>query len=114
VRGWRITVRTGPRVEHARPHSAAEALEELFARTRVAIAGARRGTVDLRYRRYEPSEQVVARAELRGPRGLRAGLDVHGDGDVQAWTGRLRRRPLEGDDPFDAVRDLVQSTSVEP
>ena len=108
---WKVTVRTGPRVERVTAATAAEALDELLTRTRVAAANARRGTIDLRYRRFEPSEQVVARAELRGPGGLRAGLDVRGDGDVQAWTGRVRRRPLDGDDPYEAVRSRV---SAEP
>ena len=108
---WKVTVRTGPRVERVRAATAEEALDELLTRTRIAAATARRGTVDLRYKRFEPSEQVVARAELRGPGGVRAGLDVRGDGDVQAWTGRVRRRPLPGDDPYEAVRESV---SVEP
>lgn len=111
---WHVTVRTGGRVERVRAATLAEALDELEARTRVAVATGRRGTLDLRYRRFEPEQQVVARAELRGPRGVRAGLDVRGDGEVHAWRGRVRRRPLEGDDPYDAVRAFVHSDRVEP
>ena len=57
-------------------------------------------------REYAPSEQVSARGEIRGPSRRRAGADVHGDGSVQAWTGWLRRRPLEprdGETPWDAL-----------
>ena len=57
------------------------------------------------------------RVELRGP-GVAVGVDVRGDGGVQAWTGRMARRPLELEDdetPFEALRRVVaQSTSVEP
>jgi hypothetical protein len=115
VSAWRVTVRTGPRVEKVRAASVEEALDALEAQTRAAAtAEGRRGMLDLRYRRFEPSEQVVIRAELRGPGrwrpAVQAGVDVRGDGGVQPWTGGLRREPLpllDGEDPFAALRRAV-------
>ena len=42
-------------------------------------------------RNYEPDEIVALRAEIAG-RGVRAGIDVRGDGTAEAFTGRVRRR----------------------
>jgi hypothetical protein len=106
---WRVVVRTGPRVERHRAASLDEALELLETEARVASNNERRGDVDARYRRYSPAEQVAARVELRG-RGPRAGFDVRGDGSVQAWTGRIRRRLVEprGDETvYEALRRSV-------
>ena len=58
-------------------------------------------------REFTPAQQVSARAELRGPRGLRAGIDVRGDGSAEAWTGRIVRRLVEqepGEDAYAALR----------
>jgi hypothetical protein len=119
---WHVTVRVGPKVEKVRAETLDEALDELESRTRVvATSEGRRGTVDLRYRRFEPGEQVIARAELRGPGrwrpAVRAGLDVRGDGEVQAWTGGVRRSPLEpaaDETAYQVLRRALQSTSVDP
>jgi hypothetical protein len=113
---WHVTVRTGPKVERLRAATMPEALELLESETRAAATTTRRGTVDVRVRRFEPADQVATRAELRGP-GTRAGFDVRGDASVQAWTGRLRRRlvePNDGETPYEALRRTLQSTSVEP
>ena len=117
-----MIVRSGPKVERARAATLADALDELEARTRAAAtARGRTGTLDLRIRSFEPGEQVVVRGELRGPGrwrpAVQAGLDVRGDGDVQAWTGRTRREPIEpeeGESAYQALRREVQRTSVEP
>jgi hypothetical protein len=114
-----VTMRRGPRVERLRAGSLAEALALLEARVRAAAAGPPRPAVDLRVRRFEPVQQVAARAELRGPHRLRAGIDVRGDGSSEAWTGGLRREVVAqepGEDACDALRRVLaaQSTSVEP
>ena len=61
-------------------------------------------------RRLDPSRIVVARLELSGPRRLRAGVDVRGDGSSEAFSGRVRRRVLDqrdGESAFDALRRAV-------
>ena len=61
-------------------------------------------------RDFAPDAQVAARAEVKGPKGLRAGVDLRGDGATEAWTGRLGRRPVvqeAGEDAFQALRRVV-------
>jgi hypothetical protein len=114
---WRITVRNGPKVEKLRAESLEEALDLVEREGRVLSTGPGRPAVDLRIRTFTPQQQVAGRVELAGP-GVRAGIDVRGDGAAEAWTGRLRRRVIEQRDretPYDALRRaLGQSTSVEP
>ena len=60
-------------------------------------------------RTYEPDEIVGLRAEVAGP-GVRAGVDVRGDGAAEAFTGRVRRRlvaPESGESPYDALRRVL-------
>lgn len=111
---WKVTVRTGPKVQRLRANTLEAAFELLETETRVAANTTRRGTIDVKVRTFEPGDQVATRVELRGP-GARAGFDVRGDGSVQAWTGRVRRRLVEpeGDETvYDALKRQI--TSVEP
>ena len=114
---WRVVVRTGPRVERQRAGSLSEALELLETEARVAANTVRRREIDVRFRRFSPAEQVAVRAELRGP-GPRGGFDVRGDGAVQAWTGRVRRRLIEpqGDETvYEALRrELIARAGIQP
>ncbi len=114
---WRITVRNGPKVEKLRADGLEEALDLVEREGRVLSAGPGRRAVVLRTREFTPQQQVAGRVELKG-RGLRAGIDVRGDGAAEAWTGRLRRRVVElqeRESPYDALRRVVaQSVSVDP
>ena len=111
---WRVTVRTGPKVEKERYDALEAALDAVEMHARATANMERRGAIDVRVRRYEARDQVAARVELSGP-GVAVGVDVRGDGAVQAWTGRWRRQPLpleEGETVYEALRR--QMTSVEP
>ena len=114
---WRVTVRDGPRVTKLRAEALEQALELVEREGRALAAGPGRRTVELRARTFTPQQQVAGRVELAGP-GVRAGVDVRGDGAAEAWTGRLRRRVVEQQDresPYDALRRVLgQSASVEP
>jgi hypothetical protein len=106
-----VTTRAGAKVRkqrHDRLDQALAAVER--------IAGELADDADARpaggflIRRLEPVQQVVGRIELSGPRGLRAGLDVRGDGSSEAFTGRLRRALVEqrgAETPFDALRRVL-------
>jgi hypothetical protein len=116
VSGWRITIRTGPKVERVRAESFDEALDAVELNARAAANTERRAPVDTRVRVYEAGDQVAARVELRGP-GVSAGVDVRGDGAVQAWTGRIRKRivaPEDGETVYEALRRTLQSVKVDP
>jgi hypothetical protein len=114
---YQVVLRHGPRVEKERAPTLEAALSLLERRARAVADGPRREAVDLKVRRFEPVQQVAARAEVRG-NGVRAGLDVRGDGSAEAWTGRIRRKliePRDGEDAYAALRrTLIQSTNVEP
>ncbi len=110
-------MRNGPKVEKLRADGIEEALDLVEREGRVLSAGPGRRTVALRSREFSPQQQVAGRVELAG-RGLRAGIDVRGDGAAEAWTGRVRRRVIaqeERESPYEALRRVVaQSVSVDP
>jgi hypothetical protein len=107
----RVVVRSGPRVERLDAASLDAALTPIEDRARALARSSRRAPIDLRIRTFEPVQQVAHRLELRGERGLRAGVDVRGDGSVEAWTGRLRRQVLAqapGEDAYAALRRRLE------
>ena len=112
---YRVVLRHGPKVDKLDADTLAAALELLERRARAVADGPGRQAVDLRVRRFEPVQQVAARAELRGP-GVRAGVDVRGDGSAEAWTGRVRRRliePRDGEDAYAALRRVLEPGSAD-
>ncbi len=113
---WKLTVRAGSRVEHSQFDELEMALAELEMRARELAGAAPRREVDTKLRRFEPAQQVSARIELAGPErviaSVRAGVDVRGDGSVQAYVGRVRRRMLEqraGETPYAVLRRTLQA-----
>jgi hypothetical protein len=108
---YTVTVRSGPRVDRERHETLPAALDslELHGRELEREADGRvlGGTL---IRRFEPVQQVVGRVELSGPRRLRAGIDVRGDGSSEGFTGRLRRTLIEqrrGESAYGALRRVV-------
>jgi hypothetical protein len=109
---YRVVVRSGPRVARLEAGSLDAALELIEARARELARGPRSEAVELRYKTFEPVQQVAHRLELSGPRRVHAGVDVRGDGSVEAWTGKLRRRVVEqekGESPYDALRRTLEA-----
>ena len=112
MRAYSLKTRSGGKVERSRFDDLGEALSALERRGGELQDGANAREVDLKIgRRFEPVQQVVARLELAGPRRLRAGVDVRGDGSAEAWTGRLRRALVEqlpSESPYDALRRSLE------
>lgn len=108
---WKLTVRSGPKVKSSSFDDLDPALTALEDRAKELSDGAAGEPVDVKIARFEPAEQVTARLELAGPQRLfpsvRAGIDVHGDGSVEAYRGRLRREAIErqrGESAYAALR----------
>jgi hypothetical protein len=114
LRGYTLTVRSGARVGRDRFGGLGEALDALERRGRELERGAASAPVGGRIlRRIDPVQQVVARMELSGPRRLRAGVDVRGDGSTEGFTGRTRRTLVEqrgGESAYDALRRTLRET----
>ena len=106
-----VRARVGPKVDRRRFGVLDDALDEIESRGEELERGASAGRIDLKLtRRFEPVQQVVARLELSGPRRLRAGIDVRGDGSAEGYTGRLRRRVVEqraGESAYEALRRVL-------
>ena len=105
---YTLTVRVGGKVRKEEHPGLAASLRELEREGRELERSADgQGHGGTLIRRIEPVQIVVARLELSGPGGLRAGVDVRGDGSSEAFTGRFRRRVVEqrrGESPYDALR----------
>ena len=96
---YRVKVRRGPVVERSRAPTLEAALDALEAAARDAARSERPAPVELRVRRYDPGDQVVARIEIAGPTRLapsvRAGVDVRGDSAMTAWMGGMTKQPVD-------------------
>ncbi len=110
---YRVKIRNGPKVEKERYDDLDAALGAIEARGDELARDSRTDAVGGQLmRRIEPVQQVTARIQLAGPGGLRAGVDVRGDGSAEAWTGWLRRQVLEqraGESPYDALGRVART-----
>jgi hypothetical protein len=105
---YTVMVRAGANVRKEHCSDLDSALAAIEREGRELEAGAdERAVGGTLIRRLEPVQIVVGRVELSGPRRLRAGIDVRGDGSSEAFTGRLRRRVLAQrghESAYDALR----------
>jgi hypothetical protein len=104
---YTVTVRRRGTTDRARFETLAEALDALEAQLDALARPERRRPERGLGREYAPARQVAVRGELAGPRRLRAGVDVRGDGSAEAFTGRWRRQLVErraGETAYDALR----------
>jgi len=107
---YRLTVRRRGRTERKRFGSLAEALTALEERLDELGPRERRDTERALARELEPVQQVAVRGEIAG-RGVRGGIDVRGDGSLEAYTGRWRRTliaPEAGETAYDALRRSLE------
>jgi hypothetical protein len=93
-----------------------EALDTIEARGRELASLASGKSIDVKFRRFEPVQQVAARLELAGPERLvssiHAGVDVRGDGSTEAYVGRVRREVVKqraGETAYAALRRVVSA-----
>ena len=111
---WKLTERAGPKVRRSSFDDVERALDALELRGRELAQSAPGEAVDVRFKRFEPQQRVVARLELAGPErfvpSVRAGVDVRGDGSVEAFRGRVRRELIAeqgGESPYAALRRVL-------
>jgi hypothetical protein len=111
---WKLTERAGPKVRRSSFTDVHRALDALESRGRELATAAPGEAVDVKYKRFEPRQRVVARLELAGPERLlpsvRAGVDVRGDGSVEAFRGRVRRQVISenrGESAYAALRRVL-------
>ena len=125
---FRLTVRYsathGAKVDHEQFDDLDDALTGLSRRLDWLAGDARRKHVDLGVREFDPVQQVAARLEVAGPGRLRpkhaGGIDIRGDGSLEAYTGRVKRVVVELENGETPVRGAAPgatraaSTSAEP
>ena len=99
---YRVIIRRRGQTEKSSHATLDEALDALERELRVAATRQQPRVEHALGRVYEPERQVAVRGELRGPGGLRAGIDVRGDGSAEAHTGRMVRRLIETREREDA------------
>jgi hypothetical protein len=114
VTAYKLTVRRRGGVARERFGSLSEALAALQAHLDELAPTASRGPERALARQIDPVAQVAVRGEIAGG-GVHGGVDIRGDGSMEAFTGRWRRavvarRPDES--AYDALRRALGFTAA--
>jgi hypothetical protein len=106
---WKVTVRDGSNVGREKFATLDEAIDE--ARRQVDEVRREGGLPAISaFREHTPGQRVHARIEISGPGLIRhpeGGIDVMGDGHAIAYSGAIRKEPIDAaslDEAFDRLR----------
>jgi hypothetical protein len=108
---WKVTIRHGSRVGREKFDSLDQAIEEARRRVEEIQRDGGLPTISA-FRKHTPDQRVEARVEVSGPgffRSREGGIDVMGDGHAIAFTGAIRKEPVEADSLEDALRRLREA-----
>jgi len=111
---WKLTVRHGSDVDHARFDDLNGAVAAMRERALAIRSEGPVGRVS-GLRDFEPGDQVHARLELSTGRLFKksvAGVDVRGDGTFVPFKGGVVREeldPTEYETPFELVRETLEA-----
>jgi hypothetical protein len=109
---WKVTVRHGSKVDRGKFKSLDEALGETRRRVEEIRLEDALPTVHF-LREFTPDQRVAGRIEISGPgliRGPEGGIDVLGDGSAIAYTGAIRKEPIDVsslDEAFERLRGAL-------
>lgn len=109
---WKVTVRHGSTVGREKFGTLDDALDEAGRRVEEIRREGRLPTVHM-LREFTADQRVAARIEISGPGLLRTGeggIDVLGDGSVIAYSGTIRKQPIEAgslDEALDRLREAL-------
>ena len=110
---YRVVVRSGPRVARLEAGSLDAALELIEERARELARGPRSEAVELRYKTFEPVQQVAHRIELSGRaacarRRRRARRRIGRGVDREAVPAQVVEQE-KGESPYDALRRTLEA-----
>lgn len=108
---WKVTIRHGSNVGREKFGTLEEAIEDARGRVEEIRREDRLPPVSF-IRDFSPNQRVAARIELSGPGLIRApegGIDVMGDGSAIAYTGAVRKEPIEADSLDQAFERLGEA-----
>jgi hypothetical protein len=116
---WTLKVRDGPRIERTRHADLDGAMRALERRVAELEPSAHREDVHLLKRRIEAARLVSVRLEVSGPGRImpafRGGIDLRGDGSMEAFTGRSRRTLIaqgKRESPLQALRRAAATATA--